>query len=155
MITPSTPVTGGAATGFTSPTFTFVTDVAPTSNGKQYAITAVGGTGLTGVETHSVSKPFTVSIFRPANLKSLPQTNPTTGVIRNIPVNSYKVITRKGAVPAANQMPQIAKMVSQIDIPAGTDTHEPDDIRAMISAHIGFLNQLAAGLGDTCVTGIL
>lgn len=155
MITLTSPITGSAQTGFTSPSFTIVPDVAPTPNGKQYAITACGGTGLSGVDTHSVSKPFTISVFRPATLKSLPQTNPTTGVIRNIPVNTYKVISRKGASPAVNQMAQVAKMMSTIDVPAGTDTYEPEDIRAMLSAHIGALIQLSAELGNTCVTGIL
>lgn len=39
---PSSPVTGAAVTGLTSPTYSLTTDVAPSLNGKQYAITAVG-----------------------------------------------------------------------------------------------------------------
>lgn len=41
----SSPVTGGAQTGFTSPTYTLTADTPPAgSGGKQYAATALGGT---------------------------------------------------------------------------------------------------------------
>jgi len=117
-------------------------------------VTAVGGT-QTGVDVHSVSKPFTVSFFKPANLNTLPQANVSTGVIKNIRNNVYKLITRKGAAPAANQAPIVAILKTEMSIPAGTDTYEPEEIRAAISAHIGVLSQISAGIGDTAVTGIM
>lgn len=150
----TTPITGAAQTGFTSPTYTVTSDVAPSNNGKQWAVTAVGGT-QTGVDTHSVSKPFTISFFRPAQPKPLPSANPLTGVVKNIPINQYKMVTRKGAVPSANQAAIVALITTTIQVPAGTDTYEPEDIRAMLSAHIGALNQQAAGIGDTVITGVL
>jgi len=153
-ITISSPITGAAQTGFTSPTYTVTTDTPPSVNGKQVAVTALGGT-QSGVDTHSVSKPFTCTVTRPSVLKVLPQVNPTTGVIKNIPINTYKAITRKGVIPAVNQMAMVAKVTSIIDIPAGSDTYEPANIRAMLSAHIGLLTQISASLGDTVVTGLL
>lgn len=150
----SSPVTGGAQTGFTSPTYTLVSDIAPAPNGKQYAVSALGGT-QTGVDVHSVSKPFTLTVFRPQNLRTLPTANPVTGVIKNIPVNTYKFIVRKGAQPAANQSAQVASINCAINVPAGVDTYEPEEVRAMISLAIGALNQISAGLGDTTVSGIL
>ncbi len=93
---PASPITGAVVTGLTSPTYTHVVDVAPSINGKQYAVTALGGT-QTSVDVNSVSKPFTISFFRPNTLRVLPQANPVTGVIKNIPVNTYKLVTRKGA----------------------------------------------------------
>jgi len=57
---PTTPVTGGAQTGFTAPTYTLSVDTAPDINGKQHAVTALGGTQA-GVTSHSVSNPFTVT----------------------------------------------------------------------------------------------
>ncbi len=151
---PASPVTGAAVTGFTSPTYTLTTDVAPSMNGKQYAISALGGT-QTNVEVNSVSKPFTLTFFRPQVLRTLPAVNPTTGVIKNIPVNSYKMITRKGAVPAANQASLTARITTIIEVPAGTDTYDPEDIKAMISAHFGAGWAQASGIADTVLTGVL
>jgi hypothetical protein len=151
---PSTPVTGGAQTGFTSPTYTLTSDVAPSPNGKQWAVTALGGT-QTGVETHSVSKPFTLSFFRPAALKTLPSANPITGVIKSIPNNNYKLITRKGAAPAVNQNALVPRITTTIEVPAGVDTYEPEEIKAMISLHAGALWAQASGIGDTCISGII
>lgn len=151
---PSTPVTGAAVSGLTTPTYTLTTDVAPNINGKQYAITALGGT-QTNVDTHSVSKPFTVSFFRPANLRVLPQANPVTGVIKNVPMNTYKLITRKGVLPAANQVPMVARITTIIEVPAGSDTYEIEDLKAMLSAHFGVGWAQASGIADTVSSGIL
>lgn len=151
---PSSPVTGAAVSGLTSPTYTLTVDVAPSPNGKQYAVTAVGGT-QTGVDANSVSKPFTLSCFRPQILRGLPSANPVTGVVRNVPINTYKVITRKGATPAANQGNQTARITTTIEVPAGTDTYEPEEIKAMLSLHIGALNAQSSGLAETVLTGVL
>jgi hypothetical protein len=151
---PGSPLTGAAVSGLTSPTYTLTTDTAPNVNGKQYAITALGGT-QTGVETHSVSKPFTLTFFRPAVLRVLPQANPVTGVIKNVPVNTYKLITRKGAVPAVNQAPMTARITTIIEVPAGTDTYETEDLKAMISAHFGAGWSQASGIADSVLTGII
>lgn len=151
---PSTPVTGSAVPGFTSPTYTLTTDVAPNINGKQYAITALGGTQA-NVEVHSVSKPFTLAFFRPPQLRTLPGANPVTGVIKNVPVNTYKLITRKGALPASNQVAQTCRITTIIEVFSGTETYEPEDVKAMISAHFGAGHANASGIADTVVTGIL
>lgn len=150
----SSPITGSAQTGFTAPTYTLTTDIAPSVNGKQYAVTATGGTQA-NVDTHSVSKPFTITVMRPSSMKTLPAPNPVTGIIKQVPKNVYKIIVRKGAVPYANQQAQVAMINCSIEVPAGTDTYEPEDIRAMLSAFIGAVSQVSAGLGDTVVTGIL
>lgn len=151
---PSSPITGAAVTGLTTPTYTLTTDTAPSQNGKQYAITALGGT-QTNVETHSVSKPFTLSFFRPQVLRVLPQANPVTGVIKNVPVNTYKMITRKGVVPSVNQAAMTARITTIIEVPAGSDSYEPEDLRAMISAHFGAGWAQASGIADTVVSGVL
>ncbi len=151
---PTSPVTGATVSGLTSPTYTLATDVAPNINGKQYAVSALGGT-QTGVDVNSVSKPFTLTFFRPQVLKVLPAPNPTTGVVKSVPVNTYKFITRKGAVPAVNQTTQVARITTTIDVPAGTDTYEPEELRALISAHVGTLSQQASGIADTVITGVL
>lgn len=151
---PSSPVTGATVTGLTSPTYTLTTDVAPSINGKQYAVSALGGT-QTNVSTNTVSKPFSISFFRPAVLKALPQANPVTGVIKNVPMNTYKLITRKGALPAANQVSMTARITTVIEVPAGVDTYEPEELQAMISAHFGVGWAQASGIADTVVSGVI
>jgi hypothetical protein len=151
---PATPATGAAVTGLTSPTYTLTTDVAPNINGKQYAVTALGGT-QTNVETHSVSKPFTTSFFRPQVLRALPAANPLTGIVKNIPTNTYKFITRKGAVPYVNQAALTAMITTTISVPAGTDTYEPEDLKAMLSCHFGIGWAQASGIADTILTGVM
>jgi len=150
----TSPVTGAAETGFTSPTYTHVADQAPDVNGKQYAVTALGGTQA-GVVVHSVAAPFTTSVWRPKTFKVLPKTNPVTGTLPSVPMNTYKVITRKGTLPLAGQPYSIARMTTIIEIPAGSDVADPTQLRAMQSMHIGVLTQVSAGLGDTTIAGVL
>lgn len=151
---PSSPVTGATVSGLTTPTYTLTADVAPSINGKQHAITALGGT-QTGVDTNTVSKPFSVSFFRPVQLKVLPQANPVTGVIKNVPMNTYKLISRKGVSPAANQNPITARITTIIEVPAGSDTYEPEDLRALVSLHFGVGSQQASGIADTIISGVI
>jgi hypothetical protein len=150
----TSPITGAAQTGFTSPTYTHVADTPPSNNGKQVAVTALGGT-QTGATVHSVAAPFTISCFRPAVFKALGKANPTTGLIANVPNNVYKVITRKGVLPLAGQPYRTMLITTVMEVPAGSDLASPAEIRAALSAHIGALNQQSAGVGDTTVSGII
>lgn len=154
-ISVTSPITGSAQTGLTSPTYTLTGDTAPPGNpGEQNAVTALGGT-QTGVTTHSVASPFTINFTRPALLKILGNPNPVTGVVTTVPNNSYKVITRKGVLPLAGQPFKVMNITTTIDVPAGADVADPANVRAALSAHIGALSQQSAGLGDTTVTGLL
>lgn len=150
----SSPVTGSAQTGLTSPTYTLASDTAPDANGKQYAVTALGGT-QTGVVAHSVSSPFTITFWRPKILRVLGNPNPVTGIVANVPNNSYKLITRKGVIPLAGQPTRVMNITTVIDVPAGSDTADSEDIRAALSAHIGSLTQASAGIGDTTINGVM
>jgi len=152
-ISPSTPITGGTQTGFTSPTYTITADIAPSIAGKQWAVTAVGGTQA-NVDVHTVSKPFTIAFFKPIAPKALPAPNPVTGVIKSIPRNKYRRVVRKGVNCAANT-PDIAYDRREWDIPAGADSYEPEDLKAMISVANGFDWQLSSGVGDTILSGIM
>jgi hypothetical protein len=44
---------------------------------------------------------------------------------------------------------------TEAQVPAGSDTADPTNIRAAFSAHIGALTQQSAGLGDMAINGIL
>lgn len=149
----TSPVTGAAQTGFTSPTYTLSDDVAPGPNGVQQAVTAVGGT-QTGVDTHSVSKPFTITFTRPKVLK-VPGQLGSNGYLQSVPRNDWKLTTRKGALPADGQLPAVAMIQTVISVPVGTDTYDDEQIRAMLSLHIGALSAESAGIGDAVCSGVL
>lgn len=153
-VTFTSPITGAAQTGFTSPTYTHVSDVAPDSNGRQVAVSAVGGTQA-GVITHSVAAPFTLTVVRPKVYKQLGKANPVTGLIANVPKNTYKFITRKGVLPLTGQPYAVMIVTTTIDVPAGSDLADAPNIRAALSAHFGGIAQQTSGFGDTATTGIL
>jgi hypothetical protein len=150
----SSPITGAAQTGLTSPTYTLTTDTPPDANSKQSAVTALGGT-QTGVVAHSVAAPFTIAMFRPRVFKALQPVNPVTGVLRNVPMNQYSVVTRKGVLPLAGQAYKNMIVRTIVEVPAGADTADPLSVRAALSAHFGALAQATAGIGDTVVQGVL
>lgn len=85
----------------------------------------------------------------------MPGANPLTGVIRDIPINTYKLITRKGVSPAVNQPAMTARITTIIEVPAGSDTYEPEDLRAMVSLHFGAGSANASGILDTILSGVL
>jgi len=150
----SSPLTGAAQTGFTSPTYTFTADQAPDNNGKQWAVTSLGGTQA-GVTTHSVASPFTCTFTRPKVFKVLGKPNPTTGIVKDVPRNTFKVITRKGVTPLANQPYATMQVTTIIDVPAGSDTYDAANCRAALAAHFGAVWQQSSGEGDSIVSGIL
>lgn len=153
MFTLTTPITGAAQTGFTTPTYTIVSEAAPDVNGKQVAVTALGGTQA-GVTSHSVASPFQVNIVRPKSFKILAPVVPGTGLLPSVPKNSWKIIVRKGVTPLAGQPASVMLIKIEIDVPAGADTADAPNVRAALSAAIGALNQQSAGLGDTLISGI-
>jgi hypothetical protein len=151
---PSSPVTGASQTGLTSPTYTLTADTPPNYHSEQYAVTALGGT-QTGVDSHSVSKPFTLTMERPAQFRQLGVANPITGVISNVPNNVYKIRCRKGVEVDSSQNPKVAIAELKISVPAGSDSNDSASIRAMLSCLIGALDSDSTGIGDTCIDGVL
>lgn len=148
----SSPITGAAQTGLTSPTYTHVSMAGPDANVKQVAVTALGGT-QTGVDVHSVARPFTVSFWWPKILRVLPGLS-GNGQLASVPTNVYKCITRKGVTPLAGQPSRTMLISTTIEVPAGSDVADPANVRAALSAHIGALSQQSAGIGDTAVSGV-
>ena len=152
MITPTSPLSGATQPDLTSPTYTLVEDHGPNAHSEQWIVSALGGT-QTGVDAHSVSKPFTLTIEKPANLHQLCAVNPVTGVVSFVQNNVHTVRTRKGAVPLSGQNARIGMVETRILVPAGTDTNDPANLQAMLSAHIGLLSNISSDLGDTVQTG--
>lgn len=145
---------GGAQTGLTSPTYDSVVDVAPDVNGKQYAVTALGGT-QTNVRVHTVSDPFTITFTRPKAPKSLQSPNPVTGKYSAVPKNTYGIIIRKGVNFASNNAPALMLARLTIDVPAGADAFDAANVRAAMSLLVGALSDQSSGFGDMLVNGVI
>lgn len=154
MITLPATITGGAQTGFTTPGYTTTVDTPVDVNSKQVAVTGITGTQAS-VDAHSVARPFTVSVTRPKQFQVLGKPNPVTGVIGAVPRNTYKVLVRKGVTVLAGQPSQVAVVRAEIEVPAGSDIADPANLRAAVSAAIGVLTSISAGLGDTLVNGVM
>lgn len=150
----ASPVTGTAQTGLTSPTYTVLLDQLPDVNAKsQHYVSATGGT-QTGVRTHTASDPFTVTFWKDKTIKVLGQLG-LNGQYGNVPVNKYKVITRKGVIIAANQPSRIMIIRTEIECPAGAESYDIANVRAALSLHFGSMSQQSAGLGDSVNSGSL
>ncbi len=154
MFTLPAAITGSAQTNLTSPVYNSTVDTPPDVNSKQIAVVSLGGT-QTGVDVHSTSRPFTITATRPKVVQSLGKPNPTTGLIASVPRNTYKILTRKGVTPLAGQPPQVALFRTELEVPAGSDVADPANLRAALSAHIGTLQAISAGLGDTTINNVL
>lgn len=149
----SSPVTGGAQTGLTSPTYTLIQDSNPSASSKRWVVSAIGGT-QSGVTLHSASAQFALEVEKPAAVKQIgsPAAN---GVIANVPSNKYKVVTLKSVVPAIGQLPRGMVVRTEISVPAGSETYDAPNVKAALSLHIGAIAQLSAGIGDTVLSGVL
>lgn len=148
----TSPVTGTAQTGLTSPTYTHVADTAPDVNGKAIAVTALGGT-QTGVEVSSTSNPFTLLMTKPKVIRTLPSLL-ANGQLPSVPKNVWVISTKKGVDVLADQPKQTMVCRFSIEVPAGADVADPESVRAALSLFIGALSQQSSGIGDAVISGV-
>lgn len=152
-ITVSSPLTGSAQTGLTSPTYTLVQDTSPAAQIKQWAVTALGGTQA-GVAVHSASAPFILRAQRPLVYKGLSALG-ANGILRSVPRNTLKMGVLKSVVPLTDQAPVVAQLWLTFDVPAGAPENDANSLMAMLSCLIGWISNQSAGIGDAARTGIL
>ena len=154
---PSSPVTGSPMTGLTSPTYTLSADVYPAGvNGKQYAVTALGGT-QTGVFAHSVDRPFTIAMTRPKSVRSGPSVGAfATGKVGTIPKNEFSIIVRKGVASNTTYAPYEVELIKMtIAVPTGAGTADAVNVRAALSLLFGTCFASSDAIGDTIVSAVL
>jgi hypothetical protein len=94
-------------------------------------------------------------MFRPKTLKVLGNPNPVTGIISGVERNVYSNLTRKGVTPLAGQPIQVSLIKTTMEIPAGSDTADPLNVKAAQSCHIGILWESSNDIGDVTITGVL
>jgi len=148
----TSPVTGSAQTGFTSPTYTLTLDKFPGPNGVQYAVTALGGT-QTGATAQTADKPFTVSVERPVTVKV--QTVNANGVTVSSGRNRHRILIRKGMPAVTGQPPLLATLELIASVPVGAESVSAAEIRAMISCMVGVATQYSAAFGDQVVSAVV
>lgn len=137
----SSPVTGLDQTGLTSPTFTLAADTAPTSNGKQFVVTALGGT-QTGVVPNSLGAPFTITYFRPSAFKTaVAGILAAAGIISNIPMNVFTLVVRKAVKVNEVGGVGIARAEIKFHVPVNATEEDLVSLKSMISALGGVLTQ--------------
>jgi hypothetical protein len=152
---PDGSTTGAAQTGFTSPTYTLGSDLAPDSNSRQLVVTAVGGTQA-GVRTSAAGDPFTLLIRKDRSYKTLPSRNPATGAYSgSIPKNKIEILGRKGVYIDADQNIQVAHLRLIAELPAGCEVRDPANVRALVSMVLGTLAEESADYGDSLITGVI
>lgn len=147
-------VTGATVTGLTSPTYT-LSGAAFQGNLLTAYVSAVGGT-QTGVLPHSISSPFRVEFASPAKLSQPGAVSPMSGRIQKVPKNVFRLSFYKGAVPLSGQPADSITASTDFRIPAGVDTADPNQIRALISCIAGWWAVQANrdGLIETLISGI-
>lgn len=154
---PTSPITGAAVTGLTTPTMTFVEDQAPNGNARKFVVTSLGGT-QTGCEAHSNASPYFLLVTRPANVKTLPRINPGTGQYVSIPKNVVRVQLVKGAT-IGSTVPQEDTILfdGYFKTPAGIDlaANDTEELKTALSFWGGFFFSNASGLYDLITTNML
>lgn len=155
VISISSPVSGAAITGLTSPTYTLTQDTSPNGASLRYIVSALGGT-QTGVDTHSVSKPFILEISRPKSVRTSPSPNPTTGVISGNPKNRYHVRIIKGVdIDSTGDNKDVSMFDGELSIPASAELQDSINIRAALSLLGGVLWAEAGDFATMFETGVL
>lgn len=155
---PTSPVVGSPQIGFTSPTYTLTADTSPDPTGKQYAVTAIGGTQA-NVTSQAPSAPFTITMFRPKTYKSLKTASDGFTKVSE-GKNTYTVLVRKGVntntdISVNQDQSGLLTCTLKIDVPVGTDTMDEQNLRAAMSLLIGTLWANSSAITETMVSGIL
>lgn len=153
----TSPITGGAQTGFTAPTYTVSADVAPDMFSKQVVVTALGGTQTGATPQAGADNPFTLTFSRPAKFNSGPKVNNINGLAIGKPSrNIWRLTARKGMRSVSTDSTRNA-LVARVEfsVPSGAESVDPAEIRALVSAFVGVLNQQSAGLAQAMIDGII
>jgi hypothetical protein len=149
---PDLAITGGAQTGLTSPTYTLVVGIPPDASSRAYDVTTLGGT-QTNVRVSIAGDPFQV-VMRASRYQSLPPKNPVNGSYGNIPLNRIEVLGRKGVYVDSSNTLREARIRVIAELPAGCESADAVNVRALASLMIGLLNEESADYGDTLITRI-
>jgi hypothetical protein len=148
----SSPVTGGAQAGLTSPTYTVEVDTPPSLFSKQWYVSALGGTQV-GVSAHSVQSPFTLAFFRPNVLKQATAAALSAIGLVSVPTNTYKMIVRKGVNVNSVGGKAVALLRLEYEIPANSPDIDMVELAAMFSLAFGSILQINGDVQSQVLNG--
>jgi hypothetical protein len=107
------------------------------------------------VDTQSLaSRPWTITFGRPGTIRQQNAVD-SSGVLRNVPFNTYTIVGRKGLTPLTGQASRTSVMRTEIPVPAGADVYDQANLKAMISSYFGVCVAGADGIYDMLSTGEL
>lgn len=150
----TSPINGSAVTGLTTPAYTLIEDTPPNPQSRQWACSGFTGT-QPGVDSgSSASRPWTLTVTRPANVRQLNAVD-SNNVLRSVAMNKYVVRLRKGLTVLAGQPSKVASIVEEINIPAGADIADVANIKAMVSMWAGAHVQAANNLVSLVTTAVI
>lgn len=150
---PDSSITGPTGvTGLTNPTYTLASDLAPDASSRQHVVTALGGT-QTDVRVSTAGDPFTVTM-RKYPYRALPPKNPVTGAYGSVPRNKVDLLFRKGMKVDSSGTIQVGDVRVSLSIPAGAESNDAPNIRALLTFMIGVLTEEAVDITDSAVSGV-
>jgi len=150
---PDTSITGATQTAFTTPAYTLAQDNAPPVLGsRQHVVTAIGGTQA-NVRASTAGDPFTV-LLRKFPYRALPSKNPVTGLYGSIPRNKVEFLFRKGLKVDSAGLIVPGDVRISASIPAGSETNDSANIRALICFMIGLLAEEAEDIAESMISGV-
>lgn len=153
MFSPDTSITGATQSAFTTPTYTLAEDnLRPEPNTRQFVVTALGGT-QTGVRAHTAGDPFS-TLVRKGPYKPTPTPNPVTGAYGQIPLNRVELLTRKGMKIDAAGTIRVGNLRVILELPAGSESNDAVNIKALICYAFGLLNEESQDYADSAIAGI-
>lgn len=150
---PDSSITGSLQTGLTSPTYTLVTDLTTEANSRQWAVSALGGM-QTNVRANTRPDPFTI-LLRRGPYRVLPAANPSSGAYPNVPLNRIEMLIRKGLKIDAAGTIRTGNLRIIWELPAGSESNDAINIRAMNSFTIGILVEESDDVSDLLLSGLI
>lgn len=137
----------------TSTALNLQSDIAPSLNARQFAITSITNPPLDCRTTHN-GDPFTVTGVKPANYRF--KVYGKDGVLKAVPKNTYKLITRKGVKVESGPEPktEVAVITTTIDVPSGSEVSDPNNLVMAIASHIGALSSERLEIIKSVIVGV-
>lgn len=153
MWSPDGVTTGAAQTGLTTPTYTYVETGSPDPTARRYVVTTLGGT-QTNVRVAAADDPFELNLRRDRTYKVLPPRNPVNGSYGNVPLNKTEFLFRKGLKIDSIGTIRVGNIRVISELPAGSESNDAINIRALWSFAIGTLSEESADIGDSQIAGV-
>jgi hypothetical protein len=152
MFSPDASITGATQSAFTTPTYTLAADLAPDVNSRQYVVTALGGT-QTDVRASTAGDPFTLTVKK-TPYKAIPVRNPVNGSYGNVPLNRVELLFRKGMQIDSLDTLRTGNLRIITEIPAGAESNDPANIKALLCFAIGLLVEESQDIADSQIAGV-